>query len=317
MRFGELYDGALEIGIAKDPRGRARIRQRLGSLRERYAQLSPEEQSAFDVERLSNPFGDFRIVVGSRDTEFDTVLTGIHILGPEILLAAQLREKHPKIAIVAHHTTMFAGKALASIEDTVWPLAYRLEMVGVPQEEAEKLVWAFIRKQERAMRAQLANASTLQMAQALDIPVIVIHTPCDLCYQAELIDIVGARQTVGQVVDRMSELPEYAFSAAIGYPVEILAGAPEAPIGKPFYSQGGGWRAPLNIMESAFRVGATTLFTTQAPAEYAELAKAYNVNLVSVPHDLLDTRGMRLLYDQVFGSGVKIIPCSNYRHLPY
>jgi hypothetical protein len=317
MRFGELYDRALEIGIAKDPRGRARIRQRLNSLRERYAQLSPEEQSAFDVERLSNPFGDFRIVVGSRDTEFDTVLTGIHILGPEILLAAQLRETYPKLAIVAHHTTMFAGRALASIEDTVWPLAYRLEMVDVPREEAEKLVWGFIRKQEQAMRGTLANAGTLQMAQALDVPVIVIHTPCDLCYQVELIDIVDASETVGQVVQQMSELPEYAYSAAIGYPVEILAGSPDAQIGKPFYSQGGGWRAPLHVMEAAFQAGATTLFTTQAPPEYAELAQAYNVNLVSVPHDLLDTRGMRLLYDQVFDGDVEIIPCSNYRHLPH
>ena len=317
MRFGDLYDRALEIGIAKDPRGRVRMEQRLNSLRERYAQLCPGEASCFDVERLSNPFGDFRIVVGSRDTEFDAVLTGIHILGPEILLAAQLRETYPNLAIVAHHATMFAGKALASIEDTVWPLVYRLEMVDVPREEAEELVWGFIRKQEHEMRAQLAKAGTLQMAQALDMPVIVIHTPCDLCYQAELIDIVEDCQTVGQVTERMSGLPEYAFSAGIGYPVEILAGSPDAPIGKPFYSQGGGWRAPLHIMEAAFRAGATTLFTTQAPPEYARLADAYNVNLVSVPHDLLDTRGMRLLYDQVFGDSIKIIPSSNYRHLPH
>jgi hypothetical protein len=190
-------------------------------------------------------------------------------------------------------------------------------MVDVPRREAEELVWGFIRKQEQAMRATLANASTLQMVQALDIPVMVIHTPCDLCYQAELIDIVDACETVGQVVEGLSALPEYTFSAGIGYPVEILSGSPKAPIGKPCYSQGGGWRPPLHIIEAAFQAGATTLFTTQAPSEYAELAQAYNVNLVSVPHDLLDTRGMRLLYEQVFDDGVEIIPCSNYRHLPH
>ena len=47
---------------------------------------------------------------------FEHVLPQIE-LKPEILLAAQLRQTYPKIAIVAHHTTMFAGRALASIED--------------------------------------------------------------------------------------------------------------------------------------------------------------------------------------------------------
>jgi hypothetical protein len=317
MRFGDLYDRALQIGIARDPRGRSRIEQRLALLRRRYDALAPAEKARFDLERLKNPFGDFRIVVGDRDTEFDTVLTGIHILKPEILLAAQLRQTYPNIAIVAHHTTMFAGRALASIEDVVWPLVYRLEMVDVPRARAEELVWGFIRKQEADMRPQLANASTLQVAQALDIPVIVIHTPCDLCYQAELIDIVNACATVGEVVDRLHQLPEYAYSARIGYPVEVLAGESDAPVGKPFYSQGGGWRAPLGIMEAAFTAGARTLFVTQAPPEYVALAQSYGVNLVSVPHDMLDSRGMRLLYDQVFERGITVIPCSNYRHLDH
>ena len=52
-----------------------------------------------------------------------------------------------------------------------------------------------------------------QSEELRDIPVIVIHTPCDLCYQAELIDIVRTCVTVGEVVDRLHQLPEYAFSA--------------------------------------------------------------------------------------------------------
>ena len=104
---------------------------------------------------------------------------------------------------------------------------------------------------------------------------------------------------------------------AIGYPVEVLSGELDAPVGKPFYSQGGGWRAPLDIMEAAFEAGTNTLFVTQAPLEYVTLANSYGVNLVSVPHDMLDSRGMRLLYDQVFEQEIRIIPCSNYHHLDY
>ena len=274
MRFGELYDRALQVGISRDPRGRDCIEQRLALQRQRYDVLAPHEKARFDTERLENPFGDFRIIVGDRDTEFDTVLTGIHILKPEILLAAQLRQEYRKIAIVAHHTTMFAGRALASIEDVVWPLVHRLEMVDVPRAEAEDLVWGFIHKQEAEMRSQLANASTLQVAEALDIPVIVIHTPCDRCYEAELIDVVESCVTVGEVVERLHQLPEYAFSASIGYPVEVLAGDLDERFGKPFYGQGGGWRAPLNIVEAAFKAGTNTQFVTQAPPEYARIQYA-------------------------------------------
>ena len=85
----------------------------------------------FDSERLTNPFGDVRIVLGDPDTGFDTILTGIHFREAEILLAAQLRQTYPNLAIVAHHTTMFGRLALASIEDTVWPMVERLQAVGV------------------------------------------------------------------------------------------------------------------------------------------------------------------------------------------
>ena len=71
------------------------------------------------------------------------------------------------------------------------------------------------------------------------------------------------------------------------------------------------------MVEAAFKAGANTQFVTQAPPPYVELASSYGVNLVSVPHDMLDSRGMRLLYDQVFERDIRIIPCSNYRHLDY
>lgn len=318
MRLGELYRRSIELGIDMDPRGRAAIEERLAKLREQYEALPAHEQASFDSERVSNPFGDVRMVVGDRDCEFDTVLTGIQIEAAEILLAGQLRAAGRKIVIIAHHTSQFAGRALASVEDVLWPIVYRLEMVGVPTSEAEGLVWQFIRQKEADLRSRSVNASTLQIAEAVGVPLIAVHTPCDLCHQAETIETVTSSATIGEAVERLSRVPELAFSAQMGQPVAALAGKPGASIGGAFFSQAAGWRPPLNTMEAALKADAKTLIVTSAPTEYVELAQSYDANLISIPHDMIDVRGMRLLYDAVFrDEQMETIPCSNYRHIPH
>lgn len=318
MKLGQLYERAIEVGIERDPRGRDLIVQRLAAMRRRYEEMAPEERATFDGERLTNPFGDTRIVLGERDTEFDTVLTGIHIEAAEILLAGQLRQRYPRLLVVTHHTTMFAGRALASVEDTIWPFVHSLEMAGMARPRAEELVWDFIRKMAADVAPRLANAGTYQMAQALELPVIAIHTPCDVCYQSETAAIVGQARTVGEAVDRMAAYsPELVFSARIGQPVALMTGDREAPLGRVLMREAG-WRPSLEIVEEALEAGANTVILTSVPPEYTELARRYGANLISLPHDLSDVRGMRLLYDTVFaGEGIRIIPCSNYRHLPH
>jgi len=318
MKFGELYDKSIEIGIEKDPRGREGIEEHLSSVRQRYESLPDTERASFDVERLTNPFGDTRIVLGDRDTELDTVVTGIHIGKPEILMAGQLRQAGKEAVIIAHHTTMFAGRALASVEDTVWPMVHRLEMVGVEKAVAEELVTSFWQAMEASSLKARSDASTFQIAQALDVPVISIHTPCDLSHQAETIEAFTTAATVGEAVSRLSALPEWAYSAAIGKPITVSAGDPNAAVGKAFFSQAVGWRPALEtgIWKAALEAGANTLVVTDAPPDLVDFARSYGACVASLPHDMTDVRGMRLLYDQVFeDQDVTIVPCAGYRHL--
>ena len=124
--------------------------------------------------------------------------------------------------------------------------------------------------------------------------------------------------TVGEAVSRLGKRPEWAYSAQIGKPIEIRAGSPEAAVGKAFFSQAVGWRPPLasGIFQAALDAGATTLVVTEAPPDVVALAEPYGANVVSMPHDLTDVRGMRLLYDALLvPEGIDIIPCSNYRTL--
>ena len=68
-----------------------------GRLRQAYEELKPEDRSAYDAEKLTNPYADSRILHGDPDREVRTVLVGIDIETPEILLADRLeseRQRH-------------------------------------------------------------------------------------------------------------------------------------------------------------------------------------------------------------------------------
>ena len=318
MTFGELYDIAIRIGVEKDPRGKVGIDCHLAALKRLYDELTTTEQEAFDTERLTNPFGDTRIVVGNRDSEFDCILTGIHFGKPEVLLAGQLRLSGRRRAIVSHHTSMFAARARASVEDTVSPMAHRLEMVGVDPTRAAQLAEDFWRQKEADYQSAVADITTLQIAEGLAVPIISIHTPCDLCHQEETIHAMTTSDTLGEAVSLLSNIREWAHSARIGQPIAILSGGRDTPVGKPFFSQAVGWRPPLGsgIWEAAIDAGADTLVVTEAPPDIVEYARSRGASVVSMPHDMTDVRGMRLLYDMVFeGKGIEVLPCSKYVHL--
>ena len=316
MKLGELYRCAIEIGMDYYPSGRAGAVRRLASLRQRYDALPQEEQERFDRERLRNPFGDTRIANGSAEAEFDAILLGIDIRSGEALLAAELRRARPGLAVIAHHAASFERRGLSSVEDTIWTMVQHLESVGVTTTEAEGLVWEFASKTESNVAPTLADASVLQMLQALDLPAMTIHTPCDLCYEAEARAILAGCSTLGRAVAGLAAVPEMQFSAGLGQPLVALAGEPQARLGATFAAIAVGWRPPLKMMEAALKAGARTLLVVAAPPEYVALAKAYGANLIDIPHHMCDVRGMRLFYDLALrDQGVDIIPCSNYRRL--
>src|SRR6476659_5275408 len=94
--------------MALDVRGRAALEQQMAARRREYESLPEWEQRYYDRERFRNPFGDVRIAYSPRDPEdvaLDTILLGINIGVPELLLAAHLRAQGtPVDAVIAHHT---------------------------------------------------------------------------------------------------------------------------------------------------------------------------------------------------------------------
>src|SRR6266571_6885721 len=93
MTIQEIYDLALEMGIAADPRGGEVVKKQLKQIKEAFGELSEKKKKYFDVESLTNPYSDTRIYFGETTTEVKTILAGIDADATEILIAKPICEE--------------------------------------------------------------------------------------------------------------------------------------------------------------------------------------------------------------------------------
>src|SRR3989338_4910640 len=111
MKLGDIYEFVVKRGMEVDPRGRELAKQELERAKKIYDELKPEDKESFDKESLVNPYADTRILNGQESTKVKTILAGIDMEVPEIILADRLRERGTKIdLVITHHPE---GKALA------------------------------------------------------------------------------------------------------------------------------------------------------------------------------------------------------------
>jgi hypothetical protein len=138
MKLGSLFRTSVDIGIDYDVRGRKAIEKMLKKQQKRFSEAKGREKELFDEERLWNPYSDCRVLYGKPETEIRTLMVGIDIETPEILLADRLREKGTKIdGLFIHHPE---GRALADLEK-VMPLQIDiLASVGVPVNHSEAML---------------------------------------------------------------------------------------------------------------------------------------------------------------------------------
>ncbi len=103
MKLTEIYKAAVETGINNDPRGAAAVNAILKETSKKYSELSPDRKKYYDTQKLYNPYSDSRILHDAGN-DIKTVLVGIDMEVPELLLMDRLNEKGMKIdAIIANH----------------------------------------------------------------------------------------------------------------------------------------------------------------------------------------------------------------------
>ena len=100
MTTQDIYKLAVELGSKADLRGLARVKKHLERTKEKYDKLGKDRKAEFDLEKLTNPYSDTRVLVDNKKKQIKKVLVGIDIDGAELLLADKLGDID---LVISHH----------------------------------------------------------------------------------------------------------------------------------------------------------------------------------------------------------------------
>jgi hypothetical protein len=241
MTIRDLYDFAIERAFAMDPRGEAAIREQMAGLQRDYDGLTGQARALFDSERLRNPFGDTRMLVGDPETEVRRLICGINISGAEILLADRLRDHGKPVDLVVGHHTSPLGGGCGSREDIFLGQIGMLADFGVPEHLADKLLRPAMTVTEQRSSDFTAN----QIAEALGVPLMTIHGPADLYLYHAGYRVLREDQpkTVGDLVAISDGWPEVQWLAERGVATQIAVGDAKNPLGRTYCCFYGGQRS--------------------------------------------------------------------------
>lgn len=309
VKLKDLFKLAVKKGIDTDPRGREKVLAELDKRREKYDKLEQDQKDEFDVERLENPYDDSRILWGDPDTEIKSILVGIDIDTAELLLADRLREKGRAIDLVmAHHPE---GKALAGLHGVMDLQEDILFSLGVPINVAEGLMLPRIAEVERGLLPNNHN-KPVDAARLLGIPFMNVHTPADNHVQKYLEDLFQENQpeTVGDIVKKLKEIPEYAQAAKMGAGPKIILGDKERRCGKVFVDMTGGTGGSKDAYAKLSEAGVGTIVCMHMGEKHREEAEKHHINVVIAGHMASDSLGLNLILDAFETEGIAMEYCS-------
>jgi putative NIF3 family GTP cyclohydrolase 1 type 2 len=298
LKLENLYRFVIEKGISKDPREKSVIAGLLKSEKERYDKLTEKEKASYDPERLLNPYADSRILNGDPGTEVKSVIVGVDMETPEILLADTLKQRGVKIdLVITHHPE---GRAYANFYEVMNMHADILHKCGVPINVAESISEPRIKEVGRRVLPQ-NHTRAVDAARLLNLPFMSIHTPADNHVNDFLQKLFDRQkpEKLEAVVKLLEDIPEYrdACSAARG-PV-IFAGDKHKRAGKIFVDMTGGTEGSVESLEKLALAGVGTIIGMHMTEEHLKQAEKHHVNVVIAGHISSDNLGLNLLFDAV------------------
>lgn len=318
MKLGKLYDAAVKHGMEVDPRGKARVSKGLKKARKKYDELRDGEKERFDLESLTNPYPDTRILYGDENADVKHALVGIDMEVPELLLADRLREKGEALDLVwAHHPE---GSALANLGGVMAMQADILSAYGVPINVAEGILEPRIKQVDRTLMP-INHMRAVDAARLLDIPMMCTHTPADNCVTDYLTKLFNRKkpETVGDVLDVLRAIPEYEEAEKCGMALKVFAGSKDRRAGRIFVDMTGGTGGSEQAFEKLANTSDIgTIVGMHIGEKHREEAEKNHINIVIAGHMASDTLGMNLLIDAAEKAAkkkLKITHCSGFvRH---
>jgi hypothetical protein len=315
MKFQTLFDTAVKLGMAADPRSAKELKVILDKRKKAYDKMDKDEQQYVDQSLFTNPYEDSRVLhAESMDDDIKLVLAGIDLEHGELLLAHELKKMGKKVDLVmAHHPE---GPALLGLGDVMHLQDSIMNACGVPINVAEKIMSP--RKNEIKRGVHPTNfIRGMHTAQLLGINYACTHTITDNMaydYLNKKVCKGKAYHTVGDVVDRLMKEPEYQMASKLGNPPIIVCGSKESRAGRVVPSEiTGGTSGNEAIYERLSNVGVGTVIAMHMSEKHRKEAEKHHLNVIVAGHMASDSLGMNLLLDEFEKKKVKVIVCGMFR----
>ncbi|OGC48015.1 MAG: NGG1p interacting factor NIF3 [Candidatus Portnoybacteria bacterium RIFCSPLOWO2_01_FULL_43_11] len=318
MTIKQIYNLAIEMGIEADLRGKEKVKKYLARQKEKYQKLDAKKKKEFNMERLTNPYSDTRILNlpsttfqrkvtgGETNKPIKKILAGIDIEVGELLLAKELGGVD---LVISHHPH---GMALANLDDVMHLQADVLAQYGVPINIAESLLKLRISEVSRSISPANHNR-VVDAAKLLNLGFMCVHTATDNLL-ANFLDKKIKKdkpEYVGDVLKSLKEIPEYKEAIKIGAGPRLFAGDEDWRCGKIALTEiTGGTDGSPKIYEKMSQAGIGTIIGMHMTEEYKKEAEAAHINVVIAGHMSSDSIGLNLFLDQLKKRGIKIIPCA-------
>ena len=309
MKIKEIYEYLVARGIEKDPRQTEGVEAALEREKKKFEEMNEDQKKEYDLEALTNPYSDTRILCGDPETEVERILVGVDIEVGEVMLADRLSEKgRPIDLILAHHPE---GKALAEMHEVMHLQEDILARFGVPINVAEGIMASRISEVKRGIMPINHNRA-IDAAKILGLAMMCAHTVADNQVTAYLQDIFDneKQRTLGDIIKRLKGIPEYAEAVRHSAGPDLVLGSKERSAGKILVDMTGGTSGSEDAYAKLSQAGVGTIVVMHISEKHRKQAKKNHINVVVAGHIASDSLGMNLLLDGIEEKGVEILPCS-------
>lgn len=315
MKLSEFYKLAVKAGIAADPRPKSRIHKALKQAQKEYKELRGAEKTAYDKEKLVNPYADTRILHGDRERQIKSIMVGIDMGGPELLLCDRLIQRGREIDLVmSHHPN---GAAMVRLSQVMNMQSDILNKLGLSLEVAQDLMKVRIKETERAFSSRNFSRD-VDIAKLLDIPYICCHTVADNFVSSFLQRIMDKNKPkkLKDVINLLNKVPEYREANASDAGPRIISGKPDNVAGKVFIDMTGGTEGSKGVFGRLSQLGIKTIVAMHLSEAHIKAAKKEYINLIIAGHIASDNVGLNLLLDKLCKvEELEIIECSGFRRV--
>jgi hypothetical protein len=314
MKIKDIQDVFVKEGINEDPRGLKAVEADLLKRKTEYDALSYEKKEIYDVESLTNPYYDSRIIYGDINTEAKTVMVGIDIETQELLLAKNLLNAETKIdLVIAHHPEGYAYSTFYSVIGMQTDI---LSKQGIPVNITEKIVSERMKEVQKSVLPQ-NNERIYDAAKLLNIPFMTAHSVADNHVVSFLQREIDAVKPVylKEIIELLNKYPEYQHATKVGQAPFILCGSESSRCGKVFVDMTGGTEGPIESFEKLAIARVGTVVGMHLSAEAAKEAEKHHLNVILAGHISSDNLGLNLLFDKLERKAgrLEFIECSGFR----